>query len=665
MTPAGNSDAFEATNHDAIRNPDPMDIDTTPVRIRPGSYAHREKQCPKCGRWVGIGIKGSLYSLVRHMDGERCRRATELEAQQRGGSLEVRVATSTSFVPEPLPAHTTPPIPSYPRIPLPEPTQLSFSYPDIPPVVNSPSFLSLTPLPPLVPPGQTSCLSPTTLDTMGLNTLEVPPAPPLALTAPPQEPGYHLGFPMTTKVPCCGVLVNWESGHPSKTYPFQYHDTDSPTWSTTTPRPPNPNIIRLQSFLCTFSHDSSTEACFECLRIPSSDKFRSVILKASGDPAPTVPWGHLSWEQMYKRLKDKTDECRRYRKRVGPALYDKLGANGSSQESSRKSSRLTRRLDDYERLFALMCVSDYKNMSQVLRVALNNGSSPAAIISKLQLAIDKKYTPHPSTDELTLDLAYLVKAIGGPKLLHALNRALGLPSYRTIGNHRKVPLLTPTTLAPSFEDASTNISTFFNPQERPPSTHAGHSIMIDGVALEERCRWHRPSNSVIGLCREHAGVLDLRVVNPQSVIAIGEAVHAEKPRAHYSSEATVVAIAPFRSSGYAAIPFALSGSCKAETGEGMAKWVMDMVRAWNDHPDGATAHGPVWSIATDGESTMRTCRFALCMSRELLVTNPLRSFLQNLTGLNLFTGAGDMTMTCDPKHIFKRLSASRLTVHTG
>ena len=326
---------------------------------------------------------------------------------------------------------------------------------------------------------------------------------------------------------------------------------------------------------------------------------------------------------------------------------------------------MTRRLDDYDRLFSLIAVSDYKNASQVLRVALNSGASPATVISKLQLAIEKKYTPHPGVDELALDLGYLVKAFGGPKLLFALNRALGLPSYRTIGHHRKVPQLVPTTLAPSFEDTATNISTFFNPRERPPSARVGHSIVIDGVALEERCRWYRPSNSVIGLCREHAGALDLHVLNPQSIIAIGEAVHAEKPRAHYASEATVVAIAPFRSSGYAAVPFALSGSCKAETGEGMAKWVMEVVHAWNDHPDGAATHGPVWSIATDGEPTMRMCRFALCMSHELTTTNPLHSLLQNLAGLNLHTGANDMTMTCDPKHVFKRLFISHLFIYTG
>jgi hypothetical protein len=299
-------------------------------------------------------------------------------------------------------------------------------------------------------------------------------------------------------------------------------------------------------------------------------------------------------------------------------------------------------------------VSDYKNTSGVLKVALKNGSSPAAVVSKLHLALENKYTPHPGIDERALDLGCLVKAIGGPKLLFALNRSLALPSYRTVGRHRKVPQLVPAILAPSIKDASANISTFFSEQERPLTNPTGHSILIDGVALEERCRYLRSSNSVIGLCREHAGVLDLHIQNPQSIIAIEEALHAEKPYAHFASEATVVAIAPFQSSGYSAIPFALSGSCKAETGEGMARWVADVIRAWNDHPDGAVTRGPIWSLATDGEATMRVCRFMLCMSHKLPTTDPLYPLLQNLTGLNLSTGEQNTTMTCDPKHVFKR-----------
>ena len=170
--------------------------------------------------------------------------------------------------------------------------------------------------------------------------------------------------------------------------------------------------------------------------------------------------------------------------------------------------------------------------------------------------------------------------------------------------------------------------------------------MIDGVALEEKCRYFHSSNTIIRLCQEHAGTLDLHMQNAESILAIEGAVHNDKPQVHYTSEATVVAIALFQSSGYTVVPFALSGSCKVETGEGMAKWVTDMVCAWNNHPDGAVAHGPIWSITTNGEPTMRMGRFILCMSHKLTVTDPLHSSLQNLTSLNLYTGANNMLGFC-------------------
>jgi len=223
-----------------------------------------------------------------------------------------------------------------------------------------------------------------------------------------------------------------------------------------------------------------------------------------------------------------------------------------------------------------------------------------------------------------------------------------------IDRHRTIPQLIPSILPPTYTEASKNISTFFGPKERPASSTAGHALLIDGVALEEKCRWLCLSNSIIGLCREHANSLDLSVQNPQSITSIQEALGQDEPRAHYASEATVIVIAAFQSSNYSAIPLALSGSCKAETGDGMALWLQEVLRAWRNEPSGAAAHGPIWSIATDGESTMRTCWFHLCVSRTLSDSDPIYPPLKNLTGLNLQTGEDNVTMTCDPKHVVKR-----------
>lgn len=326
----------------------------------------------------------------------------------------------------------------------------------------------------------------------------------------------------------------------------------------------------------------------------------------------------------------------------------------------KRIQELTRKVSDYERLCYHISVSDYKNVNLVLQASLKNGSSPSAMVAKLQLAIQREYVPHPGVDERALDIGYLVKAIGGPKLLFALNRAFSLPSYRTIGRHRAVPQLVPSIFAPTFLEVSKNISTFFNSKERPISSIAGHSLLIDGVALEEKCRWFRLTNSAIGLCREHAGSLDLHIQNLQSITSIQDALCQDEPRAHYASEATVVAIGPLRSSNYSAIPLALSGSCKGETGVRMSLWLREIVHAWRDGISGAALHGPIWSIATDGESTMKTCRFHLCMSQTLSNSNRIYPLLKNLTGLNLQTGEDNITMTCDPKHVFKRTSMTEI-----
>ncbi len=202
-------------------------------------------------------------------------------------------------------------------------------------------------------------------------------------------------------------------------------------------------------------------------------------------------------------------------------------------------------------------------------------------------------------------------------------------------------------------EVNESIENFFCEQQQPNTPISGHSLLIDGVALEEKCRYLRSTDNIIGICREHGSTLDLRVWSQESLADVEDALHGEEPRAHYASEATVAAITPFRDSSYSAIPVALSGSCKAETGEGMALWLRELIRSWKENEDGEKRHGPLWSVATDGESTMRSCRFQVCMSQELAPSSPLYPMLRHLLGLNIFTGPNDVTMTCDPKHIFK------------
>jgi len=588
-----------------------------------------ERFCSNCEEWIGLGPKGGNSSFTAHQRHKRCWRTKERKVRQGAkAALENLVPSSSTSSPAVL-------APSDPLFhPPPSPTLF----------------------PPLLTPGPSSSIS-TTVHAASVSTN------PKSLHFPPPASTSHvpqLHDEVPVRIPCEGVKFKWEHGSFFLSYPLQYHETGSPTWSLDgVGEQGSSYMIRLRSHSCAQLRDPSMEACLQCTNIASSKSFQNMLKHVSTDPLPNTPYIYFNWAQLESKLRCTKRELQVERKKVC-CLSDMhlIFSDLCPQNSAfyKKILRLTRKLDDYDRLCYHIALSDFKSINLVIRSSLNNGSSPSAMVAKLQLAIEGQYTPRPSVEEQALDVAYLVKAIGGPRLLFALKRFLSLPSYHTIDRHRKVPHLIPSILSPTSLEVSENVSTFFNPKERPTSSIAGHSLLIDGVALEEKCRWLRSSDSIIGLCREHAGSLDLRVQNFQSITSVREALDQDKPRAHYASEATVVAIGPFRSSNYSAIPLALSGSCKGETGDGMALWLKDVIHTWRDEPSGAATHGPIWSIATDGESTMKACRFRLCVSQVLPHSDPIYPLLKNLTGLNLQTGEENVTMTCDPKHVIKRTS---------
>ena len=125
---------------------------------------------------------------------------------------------------------------------------------------------------------------------------------------------------------------------------------------------------------------------------------------------------------------------------------------------------------------------------------------------------------------------------------------------------------------------------------------------------------------------------------------------------HFGSEASVVAIAAHREDNYQAIPLVVSTKCGTETGEDCATWLRTVITAWESDDYGAKYNGPIWSVASDGEALLRNSRFRLCMDQEVEKTSQLGLKLSRLSGMNLYTGVGDITMTADYKHAFKCMS---------
>lgn len=87
----------------------------------------------------------------------------------------------------------------------------------------------------------------------------------------------------------------------------------------------------------------------------------------------------------------------------------------------------------------------------------------------------------------------------------------------------------------------------------------------------------------------------------------------------------------------------------------LAKWLKIVVAAWQRHKYGECLNGPLWAIATDGESTFRLAKFLLYMTEQVAPDSDLGKILHPLLGLNCWTGEHGLVGTCDPKHIIKRM----------
>jgi hypothetical protein len=143
----------------------------------------------------------------------------------------------------------------------------------------------------------------------------------------------------------------------------------------------------------------------------------------------------------------------------------------------------------------MLSSNDVAGLHRLLGAAHRRGASPAKICSLLKHAVAGLYRPQGGFVKCDLDIAFLVKAISGPRLLYALGKSHGLASWRTVKHHIKIPKLLPSVGIPSTDEINHNISSFFDPDVKPPldcppSRYLpGNVMMFDGIALETRCHY--------------------------------------------------------------------------------------------------------------------------------------------------------------------------------
>ena len=169
----------------------------------------------------------------------------------------------------------------------------------------------------------------------------------------------------------------------------------------------------------------------------------------------------------------------------------------------------------------------------------------------------------------------------------------------------------------------------------------------------------------MGLCREHVNNVNTEVTDLESIEKIRTAIFNESDndkKVCFGGDATVVAIAPYaRKDHYSPVPIVLSPSDKTEKGDQLARWIRKSVLdPFAQHPFGQNLIGSIWSLASDGDSTFRRARQIICMQKPLDPLSDLGKKLCGISGLNVYTSIEGITGSCDPKHIFKRMSIKKI-----
>ncbi|KAJ2936419.1 hypothetical protein H1R20_g673, partial [Candolleomyces eurysporus] len=183
------------------------------------------------------------------------------------------------------------------------------------------------------------------------------------------------------------------------------------------------------------------------------------------------------------------------------------------------------------------------------------------------------------------------------------------------------------------------------------------NLMIDGIALEEVPRYDEYRNLVLGLCREHStGARKMVDSFEEHLKPLKQGLTEGKW--HYGKDGTVFALALITGdANYYPTPVLLSGSCKAEKGEGIADLVRRFIQLYNEHPMGKARHGPILELSTDGEASFRSMRFMVGLGEGVSGESAsAKTILLRLTGMNLQSGMDGLIGTCDPKHVFKRIA---------
>ncbi|TCD63849.1 hypothetical protein EIP91_004891 [Steccherinum ochraceum] len=570
---------------------------------------------PLCDAWVGTsGFQFSITSIQKplssHAKGRACQRIASRSRlpleEQRDLLIAAHAARYEHFPPRPV----TPP-----QTPLPT-TKFDVSTPSSYRGTTKYSYESLS---------ESDSDMEIDLSSTGRATQH----------SPRHSAGHH-------SRPCPGIPLSW--ARVFQTYPFSRHDPnltrDGYTLGYTfSGVDHNGTSFRIRSNSCLKMCSFDGQACGECQALSST--VQTLATLAQSAPAHTNhKW--LTHEQL----------CALAASQSAKLKDEKL----KTLKLSRQVNSLADKLSEYKRFVMAVATNDFPRLKQLVGQCLKQGTGISSIVSQLERCIRGVYQARGYTNNDT-DISLLVLRLGGRKLLYAMAQYLKIPSVRTLGRLTAFTRIMPSPGFPKLSEITFNIKEIF--LSTLPHSHqegfkprTGVSILWDEISQEEVACYFPHSDSVGGLCREHADGMNTRLLSFEHAVDIARKL--ESGEVHYGKEASVIAIASFDDRIRGAFPIVVSPTCKAEKVD-RAKEIYGFVRTgW-----AAVAQqyfGIIWTFASDGDANRRKLVYEELMKHQIGPDHTLYKFLGGLAGLNLFVGDGDITGDFDWKHEIKRMA---------
>ncbi|KAJ7794981.1 hypothetical protein B0H14DRAFT_2621444 [Mycena olivaceomarginata] len=287
-------------------------------------------------------------------------------------------------------------------------------------------------------------------------------------------------------------------------------------------------------------------------------------------------------------------------------------------------TRARKKIASYKRFFDIVSTNDVPGLSRLLSNSVKEGWGISKTSDMITLAVKGKYHPRNYTD-FDKDLAILIYELGGGGALYALNKApIMLPSRHTIADIRRQHSLRITVGNVTMSAILENIEMLFkNDIEIGEHKRVGITLSQDEIAGDGRLCYLDETDEIAGLC-EHA-VSELETLKMGTDLeSVCKTVKAVRDgRVHIGKEFSVAAFSRHAETDYGAKPVLLMPTCKKGSWQSAAQILQKLIQAWKLSPS-----------APD---------------------DPIYKFLSPLSGLNLYTGDGGLTMDFDYKDLFKRL----------